>query len=311
MKTVFLGTPPFAGEILRILASSEHEVVLAVSQPDKRAGRSRKMRPTHVRTTAEDLGIDVFQPENLNVDEHLDRIASYKPDILVVAAFGQILGEKLLHAFENRVINVHASLLPKYRGANPIACAILEGEKVTGVSIMRIVKKLDAGPVILQRKVEIDSRDTTGSLTGKLSILGGEALVQALSVMEKEEAVFTPQNEAEATYASRFEKKDGLIDWTADADYIERQVRAMNPWPGAYTTIERYDLRVTIKSSMTVDANGESGEVLKINENGILVAAGKGSILIESLQAAGKQECFAADFVRGRKLEKGDRFVSE
>jgi len=252
----------------------------------------------------------VLQPEDVNEPGAIEWTSSRNPDALVVAAFGQIFKQPFFRVFNDCILNVHASLLPKYRGPNPVAYAILNGDPFTGVSIMRIAEEIDAGPVFLQREIPVGMDDTTGSLTSKLSILGGEVLAEVLDMVEAGGAVPVPQDDALATGAPAFSKRDGLINWSLPAEALERRIRAMQPWPGAYTFLQPGGTRIAVISAPIGGRSGEPGKVLKVDEHGIHVGAGEGALVIERLQAAGKRVCMCCDFLRGTRVCEGDRFGS-
>jgi methionyl-tRNA formyltransferase len=308
MRVVFLGTPELAGCVLEALFASRHSIAAVVTRPDMPKGRSGKPVSTPVKETALRLGLPFMQTKNVNEQVCIGFIRDMKPDALVVVAFGQIFKRSFFESAPKYILNLHASLLPKYRGANPIATAIMDGEKITGVSVMQVVNAVDAGPVYLQKKIPILDSDTTDTLTKKIASLGGTAVVETLDSIEAGSAVSAPQDESKATYAAPFSKSDGLVDWTTDAYALERRIRALDPWPGAFTFIKRTGMRIRILQAERTDGNGDHGAVLTADEKGILVAAGGGALFIKRLQAAGRNACTAAEFLRGNKLVAGDLF---
>ncbi len=299
-RAVFMGTPQFAVPTLRAL-DEHHEVVGVVTQPDRRAGRGRKLVESPVKQVALARGLALFQPETLRGTEVIAHLAEWRPDTIVVAAFGQILPTPVLDLPSHGCINVHASLLPRYRGAAPIAAAILNGDAVTGITIMRMDEGLDTGPVLAQAECPIAPNDTTGSLTDKLAELGAQLLIDAMVGWIDGRIQPQPQDEAQATYCRQLEKKDGLLDWRRSAAYLDRQVRACDPWPGAYTTWQGQRLKV-LRARPEPDWQGEGrwGQVRKRGE-GIGVITGMGLLELLEVQLAGKKPMLAGQFVRGQR----------
>ena len=242
MKIIFMGTPDFAVGTLRSLAEAGHEITLVVSQPDKPKGRGHAMVPTPVKAVAEELGIPVFQP--VKIREAKDVLEKTEADVCVVAAFGQIIPASILHMKKYGCINVHASLLPKYRGAAPIQWAVIDGEKESGVTIMQMDEGLDTGDMLAKAIVPLDEKETGGSLFDKLSEAGGRLCVETLAKLEKGEITPEKQGESPTAYASMLDKKMGNIDWNKSAVVIERLVRGLNPWPSAYTHLDGKTLKI-------------------------------------------------------------------
>lgn len=301
-----MGTPDFAVPSLKKLVESGYDVKLVVTQPDKPAGRGKKVTPPPVKVVAEELGIPVYQPEKVKENDELKkRLLEVEPDLIVVAAYGKILPEWLLNLPKYGTINVHASLLPKYRGASPIQWALLNGEEETGVTIMKVIPKLDAGDIISQKRVKIEKEDNAKTLHDKLAEVGAELLVKTLPLYVSGKLKPVPQNEEEATYCPQIKKEMGKIDWRESAEKIFNKIRAFTPWPSAYTTFK--GKRVKILKGEPVEGSGEPGEVIEAGKN-LIVAAGKGALKIERLRPEGRKEISGEEFVRGYRVKKGDRF---
>jgi len=312
MKVIFLGTPEFAVPSLKAIVGAGHDVPLVITQPDRPKGRDGRPQPPPVKLAAQALNVPVLQTESVNTDDTWSILHKLRPDVIAVAAFGQILGRKVIEAARIACINVHASLLPKYRGAAPIPAAILNGDEVTGVTIQKMVRKVDAGDIIRQCSTPIGADETAGELTERLAHLGAGLLVEAMADLEAGRASFVVQDEREATCAPMLDKKDGQIKWTDRADRIARHVRAMMPWPGAYGFLcrEKTPLRVTFgKAAANGPHDGLPGEVVAVKREYFAVKAAEGSVLVFRLQPAGKQMMTAAEFIRGYRLKTGDRFA--
>ncbi|MFP3916330.1 methionyl-tRNA formyltransferase [Lysinibacillus telephonicus] len=310
-SVVFMGTPAFSVPILRMVHEEGYEVLAVVTQPDRPVGRKRVLTPPPVKDEAIRLGLHVIQPEKLRDSSELDEILSLNPDIIITAAFGQILPKKLLDAPRLGCINVHASLLPKYRGGAPIHQAILDGEEKTGVTIMYMAEKLDAGDIISQREIAIEETDDTGSMFDKLSILGRDLLKDTLPLIVEGKNERLKQDETKATFAHNISREQERIDWSKDARTVFNQVRGLSPWPTAYTTFQGDNVKVWAAKMALTSTNAEPGEVIKINKDSFEVAAGDGkSIAILELQPAGKKRMTAEEYLRGTgsKLAIGDKF---
>ncbi|WP_346235547.1 methionyl-tRNA formyltransferase [Lysinibacillus telephonicus] len=310
-SVVFMGTPAFSVPILRMVHEEGYEVLAVVTQPDRPVGRKRVLTPPPVKDEAIRLGLHVIQPEKLRDSSELDEILSLNPDIIITAAFGQILPKKLLDAPRLGCINVHASLLPKYRGGAPIHQAILDGEEKTGVTIMYMAEKLDAGDIISQREIAIEETDDTGSMFDKLSILGRDLLKDTLPLIVEGKNERLKQDETKATFAHNISREQERIDWSKDARTVFNQVRGLSPWPTAYTTFQGDNVKVWAAKMGLTSTNAEPGEVIKINKDSFEVAAGDGkSIAILELQPAGKKRMTAEEYLRGTgsKLAIGDKF---
>lgn len=310
MKIIFMGTPDFAVGTLKSLAEAGHEITLVVSQPDKPKGRGHAMVPTPVKVVAEELGIPVFQP--VKIREAKDVLEKTEADVCVVAAFGQIIPASILHMKKYGCINVHASLLPKYRGAAPIQWAVIDGEKESGVTIMQMDEGLDTGDMLAKAIVPLDEKETGGSLFDKLSEAGGRLCVETLAKLEKGEITPEKQGESPTAYASMLDKKMGNIDWNKSAVVIERLVRGLNPWPSAYTHLDGKTLKIWACDVLPQSASkGESGEILEVTKDAIHVQTGDGILVLREIQLAGKARMDAGAFLRGYKVVPGTVLSAE
>ena len=311
MRVVFMGTPEFAVPSLRALLAG-HDVRLVISRPDRPAGRGMSLRRSPVANTAEAAGVEVELPESPRAPDVLERVRQAQPEVLVVAAYGRILPPELLELAPHGGLNVHASLLPRWRGASPIPAAILAGDAETGVSIMRMDAGLDTGPVLLQRTTPIKSDETAGELSARLAELGADALSEGLELLARGEAVFTPQAGDSVTMAGPVRKQDGDLDWAREAAYIERATRAFDPWPGVRLEVAGEPVRVLRAHALPAWAAGDDGRppgtILETDGKGIVVMAGDRPVRLEAVQAPGKRAMPAADYARGRPdLREGGR----
>ncbi len=301
LRIVFFGTPDFAVPSLRALLASADPVVGVVCQPDKPAGRGRQMMSPPVKTTALDANVPVLQPEKLRTPEFIEGLQQWAPDLILVAAYGKILPKAVLDLPRHGCINVHGSLLPKYRGAAPIQWAILRGEPVTGVTIMRMNERMDAGDILLQREVMIGTDETYGELQARLAVLGATVLTEALARLRSGTLTGTPQCEADMTLAPMIKKEDGRIDWAQSATDIARRVRAFHPWPSAFTFLHGKLLKIH-RAHATHDAvPGPPGRVAAVH-HGVAVATGAGVLLLDELQLEGRKRLAATDFARGGSI---------
>lgn len=308
MRIIFMGTPDFAVGTLEALVNAGHEVVLAVTQPDKPQGRKQILIAPPVKQTAEKLGIPVYQPKRVREPEALALLRGYEPELIVVAAFGQILPKELLDMPTYGCINVHASLLPKYRGAAPIQWAILNGDAVTGVTIMRMDVGLDTGDMIAKAEVAITPQDTGGSLFDRLAETGAKLCVETIPSIVDGTAVYTPQDEQAATKVGQISKKDGLIDFTRSAAAIECQIRGLNPWPSAYTSLAGKTLKIWSAQVSDRQTEAQPGTVVLVEKDRFGVQTGEGVLICTEVQLEGKKRMSAADFLRGNALTTGSRF---
>ncbi|EEP60643.1 methionyl-tRNA formyltransferase [Sulfurihydrogenibium yellowstonense] len=310
MRVLFWGTPDFAVKSLKALIESNHQVVGVVTQPDKPRGRGQKIQPTPVKEEALKYNIPVFQPEKIkNNQEFLETVKKLNPDISVVVAYGKILPEEIINIPKYKTINVHASLLPEYRGAAPIQRAIMEGKDKTGVCIMEIIKELDAGDVYACREVEITEDDDIISLHDKLAGEGARLLIEVLDKIEKGEIDKKPQNHEKATYAKPIEKSEGKIDFSRSAKEIFNQIRALKVWPKAYAKFRDEEVKILDAKIVECNVNALPGEIIKADEKeGIVVKAGNGCLLLKLIQFPNSKPITTQDAIRGYKIKVGERF---
>ncbi len=305
LRVVFAGTPDFAAAILVKLLSAPLSVVAAYTQPDRPAGRGRKLKQSPVKTLAATRGIPVLQPSTLRVAEARPTLEGLRPDVMVVAAYGLLLPPAILRTPPLGCINVHASLLPRWRGAAPIQRAILAGDRETGISIMQMDEGLDTGPVLACQRCTLDERDTSRSVHDRLAHLGGELLVQTLARLQTGGLTASPQNDRHATLAPRIDKREALIDWSLAAVDLERRVRAFNPWPVAYTGLGGKRLRIWEAQARGTPATSKPGAIVQAGKSGIDVATGDGMLRLLRVQVAGGRIVRAADFLNAHRLEPG------
>lgn len=311
LRIVFFGTPDFAVPTLQALLESRHPVVGVVTQPDRARGRGHHSQKGPIKQLAERHGLDTLQPERLRDGAFVDALRSLGADLGVVAAYGKILTDVVLNIPKHGLVNVHASLLPKYRGAAPVHRAVMAGETVTGVTIMRVVKALDAGPMISNVARPIDPNETSADVERDLARIGARALVEAVDALAEGRAVETPQNEAEATYAHKIEKADGLVDWAKPAREIHNLIRGLHPWPHAYSDLQGE--RIILLRSETAEGlpgtRAEPGSVIEAHADRFTVQTGDGLLRVLMLQREGKRPVTAREFLAGRRIEPGTRFV--
>jgi len=302
MRIVFMGTPDFAVPSLQRLVDDGHEVVAVYCQPDKPQGRHFTLTPPPVKVLAQQLGIEVLQPPTLKNEEAQQILAKFAPDIIAVAAYGKILPKAVLDMPKYGCINVHGSLLPKYRGAAPIQWAVINGEEKSGVTIMQMAEGLDTGDMLLVRDTEIGADETAGELFDRIATLGADALSEALVNIENLKAV--PQDDALACWAPPLKKADGEINWQKTTTEIYSLIRGVSPWPGAYTIFGAK--RLKIHKAALCDKNGEAGALL--DDARLIIGCGEGSVELLEVQLEGAKRISAADFIRGQRLSKGKIF---
>ena len=301
MRLVYMGTPQFAVGPLRALAAAGHELAGVVTRTDKPAGRGRSVAAPPVKLAAMELGFPVFQPKRVREAEFIETLRGLAPEAVIVAAYGQILPKEILDLPKFGCLNIHASLLPLYRGAAPINWAIIRGEHETGITIMRMDEGMDTGAVLMQERVPIDPKDTAGTLTEKLSVLGAKLITRALPLVEAGKLTEAPQDGSKATMAPLLKKENGLIDWTLPAAGIHDRVRGFSPWPGAYTFLE--GKMVKIITTEVIAAQGEPGLLYVKDKSFLDVGAGSGLLRLVSIQLEGKRPMTAAEFLRGHRVE--------
>ncbi len=310
MRVIFAGTPEFAAVSLRGLLAARHEIALVLTQPDRPSGRQMRPTPSAVKRLALDHGLKVFQPERLACDDVERALAQFNGEVVVVAAYGLIFPATLLNITPFGSLNVHASLLPRWRGAAPIPRAILAGDNQTGITIMKMEPGLDTGPILLQKIIEIAANDTTLSLTNKLALLGAESIVETLNILPQGGLVEIAQSASAASYAAKIDKAESAINWHDSATQITRAIRAYNPAPGAHSEIRGQVIKLW-HGVISDGASGSPGTILDITDDGIAVACGQGVVLIKELQKPGAQRMQAKEFSRGFRIETGARFVSD
>ena len=303
MRVVYAGTPEFAAQALAALLEAGHRIPLVLTQPDRPAGRGLRHGQSAVKQLAQSRGIEVFQPAELRSPANLERVAQASPEVLVVAAYGLILPEALLGLARHGALNIHASLLPRWRGAAPIQRALMAGDAETGITIMRMDAGLDTGPMYAQERIGIRTDDDAGTLHDRLAGLGARMIVEALANIASGVAQATPQPATGVTYARKLDRSDRELDWLADADQLERTVRALRPTPCASTVI--LGEAAKIWRSETVAVTGRPGVVLYVDARGVVVACGRGGLRVTELQRAGGKRMPAADFARGHALVPG------
>ena len=324
MKLVFFGTSDFAIPSLKALIASRHKVLALMTQPDRKKGRSLKLSPPPAKVIAQENNIPVYQPQDASSRESVEYLKKLGADLFVVISFGQILKKEVLSIPKYYSINLHGSLLPKCRGAAPTNWAVINGEKASGVTIIKMNERMDEGDIITKREVEIEPVDTNITLSEKLSDAGAALLVETLGLVEAGKAQLTKQDDSAATYAPKLKKEDGIINWSEPAIKIHDKVRGLLPWPGAYTYYDGKILKLlqtklddkvihNNRAPLRVPYNilQDPGEVLYIGKEGISVQTGSGDLVIEYLQLEGKKEMDAASFVRGHRLETGYKFENK
>lgn len=317
MRLIFMGSPDFAVPSLRAVREAGHEVVAVVSQPARRSGRGKRVQPTPVAAAAEELGIPALAPEKADEPGFVAELGALKADAILVVAYGQILSKPVLDMCPHGCINAHASLLPRHRGATPLQAAIRAGDEISGVSLIRLVRKLDAGPILMQRELLLEPNETAGSLHDKLSSMSAEILVEYLDCLRRGNAPLPEKQEEDfVTYAGQLEKGAGWIDWRQSAEHIDRHVRGMSPWPGAYSYLGSGERRLKILAAENagsgyaklIEGSPVAGTVVTADViNGIVVATGSGYVRLKRLQLPGRKELSADKFAHGRGVAAGDR----
>lgn len=300
MRVVFMGTPDFAVGTLEAICDAGYEVAGVVTQPDKAKGRSKELVPTPVKAAALARGLNVFQPVKIRDAQAIEAVRQMKPDVIVVVAFGQIIPQEILDMAPYGCLNVHASLLPAYRGAAPIQWAVLNGDEESGVTIMRMDAGLDTGDVIAKKVVKLAADETSGSLFDRLSAEGAKLLVETLPSVFDGTAVYEKQPEESTTpYAGMIQKKMGEINWNDSAEKIERLVRGMNPWPSAYTKLDGKTLKIWKAHVEKPEMTGDVGKIVRMDKKGMYVQTGQGILCVDELQIEGKKRMNTGDFLRG------------
>lgn len=305
MKVIYMGTPDFAVAPLEAIIQAGHEVTAVVTQPDKQKGRGKEVQMTPVKECALRHGIPVLQPVKIKEPEAVAQLKEYPADIFVVAAFGQLLTEEILNMPKFGCVNIHASLLPAYRGAAPIQWVIINGEEKTGVTIQQMAKGLDTGDMLLKKEVMIDAKETGESLHDKLMEAGAQLIVEALPMIEKGEIIPEKQDDALSCYATKLTKSMGYIDFNKDARAIERLIRGLNSWPSAYTTWQGKTLKIWEADVVEKEKEASPGEIFAVDKESFTVAAGEGALRITSVQLEGKKKVAVKDFLLGYAIKEG------
>ncbi|MFO7910537.1 MAG: methionyl-tRNA formyltransferase [Desulfotignum sp.] len=317
-RIIFMGTPDFAVPPLQALAArKDFEICLVVTQPDRPKGRGRKLTPPPVKKAAQALGLDIFQPEKLNTDDAAARLSALAPDYFVVAAFGQILSQRILDIPKKYPVNIHASLLPRYRGAAPIQAAIRNMEKMTGITTMIMAKALDAGDMLLQESTPIHPEDTAQSLHDRLSAMGAGLIITTIDQINSNRLTPTPQDHDSASYAPMLKKQDGCINWALSSWQVVAHINAMNPWPGAFTHLGDTRLKIFTAAAEDGDIGEDIGEdtpalpgtVIALDDQGIHVAAGKDRVIIQEIMGTSGKRMSADAFLRGHPIDLPARFA--
>lgn len=305
MKVVFMGTPDIAVPCLQKLIDEGHEVAAVVTQPDKPKGRGKKLAMPPVKELAVKYDIPVLQPVRARDEEFVKSIKEINPDLIVVIAFGQILGKDLLEIPKYGCINVHVSLLPKYRGAAPINWVIINGEKKTGITTMYMDEGLDTGDIILSKEFDLDRYITAGELHDRMMVEGAEILKDTIDLIEKGEAKRTPQNHDEFSYAPIMDRNLGNIDFTKSAEEIHNLARGVNPWPGAYTFYNDVKMKIWKTDVLNEKSSKEPGTVLSVDKNGIKISTGDGILLVEEIQMPNKKRMPVSEYIKGNSIDTG------
>lgn len=306
MRIVFMGTPDFSVGALNALIEAGHEIAAVVTQPDKPKGRNMELQCPPVKEAALKHHLKIYQPERVKKNEEFYRILKeISPDVMVVVAFGQILPKEILTLPRYGCINIHASLLPKYRGAAPIQWAVINGEEKTGVTTMQMDEGLDTGDILETTEIILDKKETGGSLFDKLAKAGAELIVQTLTDLEQGKIIPVKQEDSKSNYAGMLNKKLGCIDFSGSAESIERLIRGLNPWPSAYTFLNGKTLKLWAADALEEEYEGVCGEIVKTDRDCIYVKTGKGTLAVYELQLEGKKRMDTATFLRGYQLEKG------
>jgi methionyl-tRNA formyltransferase len=309
LKIIFAGTPLFAEKSLKALLDQKADVVAVLTQPDRPSGRGMKLKPSPVKELAVQHGLTVLQPESLKGGEIQQQLSAYDADVMVVVAYGLILPPAVLEIPRLGCLNIHASLLPRWRGAAPIQRAIQAGDALTGITIMQMDAGLDTGDMLLVKSCPIEDKDTASSLHDKLAQLGAGAITEALHLLKLGKLTPIPQENQNATYAAKLSKEEALLDWTLTATELERKIRSYNPFPGACAHINDTPIRIW-QASVRADMSGEPGVVLAEQKNALIVACGKGALNLEELQKPNAKALPTGQFLQGFNIQAGDRFVA-
>lgn len=305
MRIVYMGTPDFAVGCLETLIQAGYDVVGVVTQPDRPKGRGKKLQPPPVKITAKKYDLPVYQPEKIKTPEFISQLKELAPELIVVVAYGKILPAEILYLPPLGCINVHASILPKYRGSAPIHWSIINGERETGITTMYMNEGMDTGDMILTAATTIGNNDTVGELHDRLAVLGAKLLAETVTLIEQGQAPRTPQNEAEATYAPMLKREHELINWQQSAKKLHNQIRGMNPWPGTYTTWQGKVLKIWRAEVLTQHTDQRPGTVVVAEHGEIIVQTGQGCLALREVQLQGGKRLATRDFLCGNKMDLG------
>lgn len=306
MKLIYMGTPLFSLAPLKALKEHGFEITLLITQPDRRRGRKMQITYSELKTYALENDIEVFQPEDVNSHESVEKIKNTDADVIVVASYGQIIKEEILYMKKYHAINIHASLLPKYRGAAPVQAAIINEDKVTGITLMKMSKGLDTGNMLMTREIVISNDDTADTLTMKLSNLGAEMIVEYLADLDTLDEG-TPQDDSKSSYVRMIKKEDAFIDFSESASKTEHIIRAMQPWPVAFTTYKGENMKIFSAAIVKDTSDKKVGTILNVNEDGVLTKCKDDAIIISEVQMPNKKRVKVSDYIRGNKIEIGER----
>jgi len=308
MRLCFLGSPPFATPVLARLLESSHAPELVVTPPDRPVGRRRQLERSALAALAEERGVRCLQPKTVRDDDFMRELREFAPEVILIVAYGEYLRPEFLEVASKEILNVHPSLLPRFRGASPIQAAVAAGDRVTGVTIQRVAQKLDSGDLLLAEETELGEDETAGELAERLMVIAGEVAARALESVASGTAVFTPQDESRVTECSKLTVEDGLIDWSRDAEETRNQVRAMNPWPLARTALPNGKSLLVLEARLADEGGADAapGEILS-TKNALVVATGDGALELVTVKREGKQALAASEFCRGARLEPGVR----
>jgi len=310
-RILFMGTSDFAVPALQALRQNQYEIALVVTQPDRPAGRGLELKASAVKKAALDLGLEIYQPEKIKSPEAVEKLQALKPDVTVVAAYGQILPLSVLQVAKTACLNIHGSILPKYRGAAPIHYAVMAGEKETGVTLMYMNEKMDEGDILLIKKTPIGPQETTGEVHDRLAVLGAQGLMETLELLKQGKAPRLPQNHLAATYSPSIKREQCKVRWDGTASQVVNKIRGLNPWPVAETQWKEMDLKLLSAVVQNAAPNeNKPGEILMISKDGIVVNTGLGSVLIQEIQPPGKKQMKAYDFTLGQPAFKPGECLS-
>lgn len=304
MDIIFAGTPDFSVPILESLHKEGYNIKMVITQQDRPKGRGKQMQPTPVKEKALELGLEVYQPKNINSRESLDKIKEADPEVIVVVAYGQIFKTEILNLPKYGCINIHASILPKYRGAAPINWVLINGEKETGVTIMQMEEGLDSGDMYYKKRIDITPEDDAFTIHDKLSILGAEAIVESLDKIVIKELEGEEQDHSLSTYAPMLSRDTGKIDWNKKNFEIVNLIRGVKGWPSATTYYEDEKIKIHLAKTIDEDYSDIPGEIIKVDDDGVLVQTGKGSILIEELQFPNKRKMNVSEYIQGNEIKE-------